>query len=132
MNLYYYFNYFIYRYYDKKRDDIPQVYSFVISISLISINIILSICFLGVFEPRLMVLLSEVKIICGFIALSGFNYMTLYRNGMYKQVFADFKKNDNLYGSWKKLVMGFIIFTVLYLIIFLIIINIHGPLIRLR
>lgn len=118
MTWYYYLNYLIYRYYDRKRDNMPSFFSFWATVILLACNILSILGVIGFFVPifetshKLYVLLT-----LGILSL--FNYTLLYRNNYHKEVFAKFDKAGNKYENWNRLVATYIIGSIVFLLIVL-------------
>ncbi len=122
MTWYFYLNYRIYRFYERKRDSIPGFFSFSATVVLVSFNIFSLVGLSGFFlNPVYDFIVSLTKYsIIGLYALLGlFNYLTLYRGEYYKEVFSDFDKYEDRYRSWKKSVPIYIISSIVFTLIVL-------------
>ncbi len=93
MGLFYYLNYFIYRFYER-RDADPFIYSLNGSALLVLLNFMT-----GYYGITYFVLHKEASLnfnaIFILLSLIGANYFLLYRGKKYEQVFKRIRDNDN-------------------------------------
>jgi hypothetical protein len=117
VNWYYYLNYRIYSFYRRKKENIPAFFSFLATTTLLMINIQSVI---GVYNFFFKILNKETNYkwyVIGLIAgLSVLNYLVLYRNKYYEDVFDDFDKHEQKYTRWNSSVRIYIIMSVVILV----------------
>jgi len=117
---YYYLNYKIYKFYVRKRESMPSLFSFLGSVALLFFNIFTILAIVDFFYPFL--LLGNkyyVLVLMGMLAI--FNYLVLYRGEYYKEVFEDFDRTSDRYKHWNKYVSIYIISSIfLFLVVLLI------------
>jgi len=127
MKWYFYLNYFIYRFYDKKwgKRDNPVFTAFFAPIVLVNLNIF-TIFVLNNFindfwtKPKLHPHYKGI-IIAFFVFLGIINYLLLYRKKKYVKIFDEFKKNNDKYKHWNLSVKLYIISSIALFLIVLII-----------
>jgi putative copper export protein len=125
MTWYYYLNYRIYKYYQKKRDSTPAIFSFFGSALLLFMNIFSSIMIVDYFKP-IFHLLSKFYIVVLMLILAAFNYLTLYRNKRFKEIFDGFDMNRQSYQKWDLSINIYFILTILLFLAVLIIADIRN------
>lgn len=111
---YYYLNYKIYKFYERKRESMPSLFSFLGSVALLFFNIFTMLVIVDFFYPFL--LLGNkycVLVLMGMLAI--FNYFALYRREYYKEVFEGFDRSDD-YKSWNQYVVIYIVGSVLLIL----------------
>lgn len=119
MAWYYYLNYRIYSFYRRKRESIPAFFSFSATMVLLSMNIFSVVGTLGFFlRPihDLIFSLTKYSAIYLYLAIGLFNYLILYRNKYYEEVFDDFDKHGEKYKVWNLSVKLYIILSVVALL----------------
>lgn len=119
---YYYLNYRIYMYYERKRDSIPGFFSFSATVVLVSLNIFsaVGLCgFLSTYINSLIFSMSKYSILVLYLLIGLFNYFTLYRGNHYKEVFSGFERASEKYKDWEKTVPIYIISSIVLLLIVL-------------
>lgn len=94
MRAFYYLNYFIYRFYER-RDSDPVIYVLNGSALIILLNLMTIFYALSYFLLKWEFQLKYYIIIALFI-LIGCNYLLLYKNGNYNEIFGEIEKNDNI------------------------------------
>ena len=119
---YFYLNYRIYKFYDKRRDSIPGFFSFSATMVLVSLNIfsiigILGFIFNGVYD--FIIFLTKYSILVLFVLIGLLNYLILYRNKHYEEVFSAFDRMSDRYEGWKKSVPIYIIGSIVLLLVVL-------------
>lgn len=118
MTWYFYLNYRIYRFYERKRDSMPAWFSFLATTLLVFINIFIVLAIVNFFMPFFQLGNKYYTIIVmAFLAL--LNYLILYRGKYYEEVFGDFEKYESRYESWKKSVPIYIISSIVLLLVVL-------------
>lgn len=122
MTWYFYLNYRIYKFYERKRDSIPGFFSFSATMVLLSLNIfsilgILGFAFNEVYD--FIISLTKYSMLGLFFLIGLFNYLILYRGKYYEEVFTDFDKYEDRYRSWKKSVPIYIISSIVLLLVVL-------------
>ena len=115
---YYYLNYRIYKFYQKKKDSMPVLYSFLGTLLLLFMNIF-SILLIVDFFKSFLSLGNKYCILVPMLILSVFNYFVLYQGGNYKSIFESFDSSKDKYRSWNKYVIIYIIGTVILMLIVL-------------
>jgi hypothetical protein len=130
MEWYFYLNYVIYRYYKRKKDDIPVFRAFFVTVLLIAFNILtIENIYLFIKDFFVIPKLSEYYKIEGIVHLSFLgliNYLLLYRKKKYEDVFWEFQNNYDKYKKWDKSVKWYIILTIVISIVVLIIADIRN------
>ncbi len=117
MTWYFYLNFRIYRYYDKKMERMPALYSFMGTLFLLTFNIFCIVGLIGFIYPTSIINKYTTLGLGLIVAL--LNYLFLYRGEYYKEVFSDFEKYESRYESWKKSVPIYIISSIALLLIVL-------------
>lgn len=121
MAWYYYLNYRIYSFYRRKRESIPAFFSFLATTTLAMINIQTVLGLYNFYHQFLNKHTNYKWWVLGMIcSLSLLNYLILYRNKYYEEVFDDFDKNGEKYKGWNLSVRLYIIFSVIALLIMLV------------
>lgn len=118
MTWYYYLNYRIFKFYERKRNSMPAWFSFLASTTLTSINFISLIGIAGFMYP----FLNNINKIHALILMAIcalLNYLVLYRGKYYVEVFDDFEKYESRYNSWEKSVPIYIISSIVLFFIVL-------------
>jgi hypothetical protein len=116
MMWYYYLNYRIYRFYEHKNEDIPASYSFLVTTLLMTINLS-SILYLAIiFQGELRIYLYKYisVIILGIVGIC--NFLILYRNSHYKELFNEFELFEEHYKHWNLSVKVYIILSVVFFV----------------
>jgi Ca2+/Na+ antiporter len=119
MTWYFYLNYRIYKFYERKRDSTPAFFSFSATMVLVSLNIFSIIGATGFFiNPVHDLILKATKysILILYAAIGLFNYLTLYKNKYYEEVFDDFDKQGENYKGWNLSVKLYIILSIVFLL----------------
>jgi len=98
MTWYYYLNYRIYKFYQRKREDMPALYSFLGSALLLYLNVFSILSIVSFFNS--LILLNKLNALILLIVFAAFNYLVLYRRKHYMDVFDDFDKASDTYKSW--------------------------------
>ena len=129
MNWYYYLNYSVFKFYERKSDSMPALFSFLVAVSLISLNVFSVVGIIQFFLPGLS-LINKINMVALYGAISLFTYLALYRGNHYKKVFQTFDQNRETYKNWDKSVLFCIIITVVLLLSVLVIADLrnHGRL----
>ncbi len=99
MNWYYYLNFRIYRFY-KKRDNIPGFYSFLVTSSLMCLNVISIIAIIGFEWGSLRRFMNKENALLLFLFAGGVNYFLLYNGNRYRDVFDEFDLHSSRYKNW--------------------------------
>jgi MFS superfamily sulfate permease-like transporter len=127
MKWYYYLNYFIYRFYDKKwgNRDNPMFRALTIPTLLVYLNAF-TIWMIYEFITDFWTIPKtyphyKIVIVAIFIFLGIVNYLILYRKKKYVKVFDEFKKNNDNYKHWNLSVKLYIILSIALFLIALII-----------
>lgn len=128
---YFYLNYRIYRFYERKKEGIPGFFSFSATMVLVSLNIFSIIGLGGFFLSSvhdLIVSLNKYSIIVLYAGIGMFNYLTLYKNKYYEEIFNDFDKNTEKYKPWNLSVKLYIVLSITLLLVTLVIADLrnHG------
>lgn len=119
MTWYYYLHYRIYKFYQRKKDSMPQLFSLLAPSALVGLNI-LSVAFtLGFFYPDFGIFFNKHVCVAIFLILVLINYLVLYRGKYYEEIFADFDKYQDRYNSWKNSVPIYIISSIVLLLVVL-------------
>ena len=100
MNWYYYLNYKIYKYYKSKRDSTPVFYAFAVTVTLACLNLLTIIFAYSFIDQSIKKQINRVLGIYTMVALALVNYLLLYRNKKYEDVFNDFAISSFDYKSW--------------------------------
>lgn len=126
MNWYYFLAYFIFKYY-RGKDNLPVFFSFLSITALFCVNLQSAAGIIHFFIPFLPNNSKYYAILLlGIIGLT--NYFILYKNRYYEIVFASFDKEPNIYNKWKFSVRLYIIISIAFLIVMLILMDLknHG------
>jgi len=115
---YYYLNYRIYKFYQRKKDSMPVLFSFLGSLLLLFMNIFSILSIVDFFESFLY-LGNKYYVLMPMIVLAAFNYFVLYRGGNYKIIFNTFDNSNDKYNSWNKYVSLYIVGSILLMLIIL-------------
>lgn len=118
MTWYYYLNYRIYKYYQKKRDSMPVLFSYLGTVLLLFMNICSVFGLIGFYYP-LKAHISKLHILGLMLLLVVFNYIVLYRGKYYTEVFDRFDNESEMYKSWNKYVPIYIIASILFMLVIL-------------
>jgi len=110
MTAFYYLNYFIYRFYER-RDPDPFIYSLNGSALLLVLNLMTFYYGISYFVLNMQMSLNYYIIIVVLLILVGTNYILLYRKNKYENIFIDIKGNDNI--TKQVLCLSYIILTCL-------------------
>lgn len=129
MDCYYYLNFFLHRYYKKKRES-PVVSTLVIVTLFVFLNlfsIIMTYEFITDFwtVPKLHPN-YKFNTIAFLFLFSVFNYFILYRKQKYVSIFNRFEKNKDKYKHWDIAVKIYIIFTITMCLLVLIIADLRN------
>lgn len=108
MTWYYYLNYRIYKFYQRKREDMPALYSFLGSALLLYLNVFSILAIVSFFRAQSL-LVNKLYVVISMIIFMAFNYFVLYRRKHYMDVFDDFDNASNKYRSWNNSVPFYII-----------------------
>ena len=119
MTWYFYLNYRIYKFYQRKREDMPALYSFLGSVLLLYLNVFSILAIVSFFNP--LFLLNKLNMLILLIVFAAFNYLVLYRRKYYIEVFDDFDNASDKYKSWNNSVPFYIIGSIILLIVVLLI-----------
>lgn len=125
MNWYYYLNYRIYKFYQRKKDSTPVLASFFACIMLLGINISTMLIFINFFKS-LLYFESKYNALPLMLLLALLNYLLLYRKKKHIDVFHHFDRNRELYRKWDLSVTLYIIGTVAFMLVVLIIADIRN------
>lgn len=120
MTWYYYLNYRIYKFYQKKRDSMPVLFSFLGSVLLVYMNTFSVFGLIGFYYPSTEYT-NKLYVLMVMLILAVFNYFTLYKGKRYIDVFDDFDKEIDKYKSWNKSVPIYIISSILLMLVVLLI-----------
>ncbi len=118
MTWYYYLNYRIYKYYQKKRDSMPVLFSYLGTVLLLFMNIFSVFGLIGFYYP-LKAYINKLHVLVLMLLLVAFNYLVLYRGKYYTEVFDRFDNESERYKSWNKFVPIYIIASVLFMLVIL-------------
>ena len=118
MTWYYYLNYRIYKYYQKKRDRMPVLFSYLGTVLLLFMNIFSVFGLIGFYYP-LKAHINKLHVLVLMLLLVAFNYLVLYRGKYYTEVFDRFDNESERYKSWNKFVPIYIIASVLFMLVIL-------------
>ena len=118
MRWYFYLNYRIYKFYDRKGEMMPAYFSFLATTALMFINIFILLAAVNFFIPFFK-LGNKYYTIALMVVLAFLNYLILYRGKYYEEVFSDFDRAQEKYKSWKKSVPIYIISSILLLLVVL-------------
>lgn len=110
---YYYLSYRIYRFYEKKGDSMPLLFSFFIVVFSVCINI-LSICGLLSFFSPLINYINKINALILIFVISGVNYFLIYRKNRVGEVYRKFSENERLYRKWDLSITFYFVFTILF------------------
>lgn len=110
MASFYYLNYFIYRFYER-RDPDPFIYSLNGSVLLLVLNLITFYYGISYFELNMQMSLNYYTIVVVLLIFVGTNYNLLYRKNKYENIFIHIKGNDNI--TKQVLCLSYIILTCL-------------------
>ena len=115
-----YLNFVIYQYYERKGDSMPYLFSFLASTMLVYFNILSLYGIVSFFIPALTTV-DKFFVLCFMLLLMLVNYLLLYKNNYYKEVFYDFQKHSERYTAWNRSVRIYIISSIIFLLIVLVI-----------
>lgn len=115
MTWYFYLSYRIFSFYRRKRDSMPQLFSFLATVVLIGTNILSTKALLSFIFP-LLKQSSKYYVLGLFAFLSILNYLLLYRNKYYEEVFDDFDKQGENYKGWNLSVKLYIILSIAFML----------------
>ena len=115
---YYYLNYLIYKFYQRKEDSMPVLFSFLGTLLLLFINIFSILLIVDFFKPFLS-LGNKYYVLVPMLVLATFNYAVLYKGNNYISIFDAFDNSNDKYKSWNKYVLIYIIGSVLLMLIVL-------------
>jgi hypothetical protein len=127
MKWYFYLNYFIFRFYEKKwgKLDNPVLTAFLATCLLVHLNIFTIVAsYTLIVDFWTVPELSgpyRVNIIAQMAFLGIVNYLLLYRKKKYVKIFDEFKKNEDYYKKWNKSSLLYIILSVVFMLATLII-----------
>jgi hypothetical protein len=129
MNWYYYLNFRIYKFYEKK-DNIPGFYSFLVTSTLMCLNVISIIAIIGFELASFRQFMKKQNALLLFIFMGGLNYFLLYKGNYYKDVFNEFDLHSSRYKNWTLGVKLYLIISICLLLSVLIIADLrnHGRL----
>lgn len=116
MTWYFYLNYRIYSFYRRKKDSMPQLFSFLATVTLVGINILSIDTLISFFFPLVKNVVTKYHAIGLFAFLSVLNFLFLYRNKYYEEVFDDFDKQGENYKGWNLSVKLYIILSIVFLL----------------
>ena len=114
---YYYLNYRIYNYYERKMERMPYIYSFMGTVLLLTFNVFSIVAIISFMYPNDIINKYSTLGLSLFIAF--FNFLILYRGKYYKEVFSDFDKYEDRYKNWKNSVPIYIISSIVLLLVVL-------------
>jgi uncharacterized membrane-anchored protein len=109
MNAFYYLNYFIYRFYER-RDADPFIYSLNGSSLLVLLNLMTIYYGLTHFFLKQEVRLGLIVVLV-LLILIGVNYLILYKGNKYEKVFAEIRIIDN--STYQIVCFVYVIFSIL-------------------
>jgi hypothetical protein len=129
MKWYFYLNYCVYRFYNRKKDEIPVYTAFLVPILLVMLNTATIDCvywFIRDFWiiPQMAHLRIKAVVYMSFLGL--INYLLLYRKKKYEDVFEEFRRNYDRYKKWNKSVKLYIILTIVVAILVSIIADVRN------
>jgi len=129
MNWYYYLNFRIYKFYEKK-DNIPGFYSFLVTSTLMCLNVISIIAIIGFELASFRQFMKKGNALLLFIFMGGLNYFLLYKGNYYKDVFNEFDLHSSRYKNWALGVKLYLIISICLLLSVLVIADLlnHGSL----
>ena len=119
MAWYFYLNYRIYSYYNRKRDSMPALFSFLGTMVWASINIFSILGTSGFFISSVHELIfkaSKYSVLILYAVIGSFNYLFLYRNKYYEEVFEDLDKHGEKYKHWNLSVKLYIILSIVFML----------------
>ena len=125
MNWYYYLTYRIYKFYQRKKDTTPVLASFFACVMLLGINISTILILVNLFKP-LSYFESKYNALPLMLLLALLNYFLLYRKKKYVDIFHHFDRNRELYRKWDLSVTLYIIGTIVFMLVVLIIADIRN------
>ena len=115
---YYYLNYRIYKFYQKKEDSMPILFSFLGTLLLLFMNLF-SILLIVDFFKSFLSLGNKYCVLVPMLVLATFNYVVLYKGGNYISIFEGFDNSSDKYKSWNRYVLIYIIGSVSLMLIVL-------------
>lgn len=115
---YYYLNYRIYKYYKRKKDNIPVFTAFLISIVLLYMNIFSILSIIDFLKPFLF-LSNKLHVLTLMLILAILNYLVLYKGKYYTEVFNKFDNESEKYKIWNNSVVIYIIASIFLMLIVL-------------
>lgn len=125
MNWYYYLNYRIYKFYQRKKEDMPAFFSFWACTVLLTINISTILIIVNFFKP-LSYFDSKYNALPLMFLLALLNYLLLYRKKKHVDIFHHFDRNRELYRKWDLSVTLYIVGTIVFMLVILIIADIRN------
>lgn len=118
MNWYYYLNYKLYKYYQKKGEDMPALFSYIITVLLLFMNIFSVIGLVALFYPT-KPHINKMNAFFLIILIALFNYTLIYRCNHYKEIFNRFDNDSMKYEAWNLFVKVYVILSVILLLVVL-------------
>lgn len=116
---YYYLAYKIYVFY-RKRNDMPVFYSFAVTTTLVSLNLI---CAAGIVDILLIPIFnanSKYYCLMLMILVAIINYLILFRKRVCKEIFNYLDRSSASYCRWDRSVRLYVVFSVAFLLVTLI------------
>ena len=107
MTWYFYLNYRIYNFY-QKRDDIPVFYAFLVTSTLATLNLITFVGMTGFFLPFFKQLTNVKLVLISYALIALINYLIVYKKSFYEEVFNEFDRQPLKLKSWDKSVKLYI------------------------
>lgn len=118
MKWFLFLNYTVYKYYERKGDKMPLLFSCLGSVLLMYGNIFTILGILGFFLPVFDYFQKHHVVILMLVILL-FNYLLIYHNGNYKEKFEEFDRDEELSIRWKNSVTIYIVSTIIAALIML-------------
>jgi uncharacterized membrane protein YhfC len=115
MYWYYYLNYKIYRFYRRKKDSTPAAMAILAVTTLFFLNIFLVGSIVDLVYPfvKKIEMIKTTAIGLGIICFI-INYLLLYRNKYYEEIFDYFDKYESKYKKWDLSVLLYIVLSILF------------------
>lgn len=115
MNWFYYLNYRIFKYYQRKKESIPTLYSILGTAMLLFMNIYSSLLLVEIFKP--IPFLEDKKfVLILFMILVLLIYLILYRKSQYISIFENFDKTCEKNDVRKRYISIYIMSTIVILL----------------
>ncbi|RNC63847.1 hypothetical protein D7D25_14115 [Proteiniphilum sp. X52] len=125
MNWFYYLNYRIYKFYQRRKDSTPAIASFFACITLLFLNIFIILAMIDFLWP-LSYFDSKYNALLLMFLLALLNYLLLYRKKKHVDIFHHFDRNRELYRKWDLSTTLYIVGTIVFMLVILIIADIRN------